>query len=551
MARLMISDLAACDNMDNQAIQRILEIAPSIYRGPGGSIAVLKDGERVAQHAWGYANLEERIPMTSSTLMPICSITKQMVCMVLKDLERNPTPEMAARGPTHEQLSASFRRILRPEITESTGLRLEHLCHMQSGIRDYWAMTMFWGTTPEGKFIIPEHADQVIARTTSLHFPPGSQYSYSNLNFHVLARVLEDVSGQPLGELLRERLFMPAQMATARLGEDTAKLPSPCEGYEGSESSGFVRAINRMQWSGDAGVVATLTDMIEYERYLDQSWADPQSIYQEIAKPPCFANGNPASYGYGLGHGSIGGFKTIGHGGALRGYRLHRLHVPSERLSVVVMLNSEVDAKEMATYVVKEVLHLPKTLNPAITPIDLPPSRTGTFFDPDAQMALELTQGGQNRITISYAISPETLALVDPQSARSETLRVALHDNSIELHRITDNRVTSLRRVAAAQEPPQGQEYTGRYSCGEIDSTFHCTGTGGMLYGSFDGFLGHGPVYPMRYLGEDLWLLAYPRGLDAPAPGHWTLAFQRGAQGTVVGVTMSCWLARKVVFTRS
>ncbi|OOF94127.1 hypothetical protein ASPCADRAFT_397797 [Aspergillus carbonarius ITEM 5010] len=527
-------------------IQDILETVPSRYRGPGGAVAVVKNGELVGEHVWGYADLRNRIPMKTSTLMPICSITKQMLCLILKDLERNPTPEMAKRGNVPQQWSAILRQLVPRELIEDTGLRLDHLYNNQSGIRDYWAMSMFWGTQPEGGFTLAGDAKKALGRTKSLHYQPGTQYSYCNLNFHILARVVEQVSGKALGELLAERLFSPAQMKSASLCADNTKLPPPCVGYEGDESFGYIPAINRTQWSGDAGAVASLEDMVAYERYLDQAWADPQSLYREMAQDPSFEDGTPARYGYGLERMTFGQIATIGHGGAIRGFRLHRIQAPSERLSVVVMLNHQADAAAVAGHILQEALGLPKQ-QPMIS--DPSPSWVGTFFDPDAQLAVEVRLGGPGQIIVTYTGDDETLSLVDECTARSGSTTATVSVDGLSLHRIDDNRHIHAKRIEAGQQPPKG-DYIGQYHCAEVDSTFHCSGEGGMLYGSFGGFLGQGPAELMRYLGDDIWVLMCARGLDAPAPGNWTVVFQRGDHGDITSVVFGCWLARKVTFVR-
>lgn len=530
-------------------IQGLLEKMPSLYRGPGGAVAVLRDGEVVGQHVWGYANLEQRIPMEDSTLMPICSITKQMLCMILVDLERSPTPEMAKRGDMRQQLADALREIVQEEILADTGLDIEDLCNNQSGIRDYWAISMFWGTQPDGVFTLSEDAKKALSRTKSLHFQPGTQYAYSNLNFHILARVVEKVTESTIGDLLAERLFAPARMKTATFCEDNARLPGPCVGYEGNESFGFVPAVNRVQWSGDAGVVASLGDMIAYEQYLDKTWSDEQSLYRAIAKVPTFRDGTPARYGHGLAHTKVGQVDTIGHGGSLRGFCLHRLQVPSERLAIVVMLNHEIDAETIANHVLRVILDMDQPKLSSFNDVKVSQSWLGTFFDPDAQLALTVCDGGSDRVSIRYSDQEETVMLFEANKGRSETMSAIFSVDSIQLHRLDDNRVVNARRVLAPEEPIK-TDYVGQYCCAEIDSLFTCTGTGGMLYGSFEGFLGHGPMHLMRYLGEDIWFLANPRGLDAPAPGDWTVVFQRDATGAVVSVVFGCWLARNVRFKR-
>ncbi|KAE8168367.1 beta-lactamase/transpeptidase-like protein [Aspergillus tamarii] len=495
----------------NANIQDILENVPSRYRGPGGALAVLKDGKLVGEHVWGYADMQNLMPMTPSTLMPICSITKQMVCFIMKDLERHPTPEMVKRGNVSRQFSDALNQMLHPDLTTNTGLKLEHLCNNQSGIRDYWAMSMFWGAHPDSKFRLEDDAKKALDRTRSLHFEPGTQYAYCNLNFHLLARIIEDVSGQSLGDLLAERLFLPAQMKTARLCADNANLPPPCIGYEGTESSGFIPAINRMQWSGDAG----------------------QSVYRAIAQPQSFKDGTLARYGYGLEHNTVRGVATIGHGGALRGFRLHRVHAPSEKLAIVVMLNHQADAAEAAHDIMKGIFDVYKGHIPRPGSVSPSPSWVGTFYDAEAQLAVHIGHGGQGHLTVSYGGSDNTLVCLEENKAQSSNMIGTINGDFLALHRLDDNRVIHANRVAPGPQLPKGH-YFGAYYCAEVDSTFHCTGAGCMLYGQFEGYLGHGPPHLMRYIGEDIWILACPRGLDAPAPGNWTAVFQRDDHGHIL-----------------
>ena len=43
-------------------LDRLLETLPRAFPGPGGAVAVLREGEILARHAWGWANAERRIP---------------------------------------------------------------------------------------------------------------------------------------------------------------------------------------------------------------------------------------------------------------------------------------------------------------------------------------------------------------------------------------------------------------------------------------------------------------------------------------------------------
>ena len=78
-----------------------------------------------------------------------------------------------------------------------------------------------------------------------------------------------------------------------------------------------------------------------------------------IVGSPCepnFADGAPASYGFGLAHMESQGVALTGHGGGLRGWRSQRLHAAKERLSVVVLFNHEAHAREAAFDVLRAAL---------------------------------------------------------------------------------------------------------------------------------------------------------------------------------------------------
>ncbi len=534
-----------------QSISKILEDVPSLYRGPGGAVAVLKDGELVGQQVWGFADLDQRIPMTAETILPICSISKQMLCGLLTDLERNPTPAMKARGEEPaRQLSDQLGEVLNPKMMiQDTGLTIRHLVNMQSGIRDYWALTVLWGAKPEGHFSVTDHGPLMMDRIKSFHFQPGTEYSYSNTNFFVLARVIEIVAQQPLAGLLAERIFTPTGMATARLCAHTAEHPPPCIGYEGDETQGFYPATNCIEWAGDAGIVASLVDMSAYEHFLDGSRNDPQGWYRTNSEQQQFKDGASADYGYGLAREVVGGVTTIRHGGGLRGYRLSRLYAPEPRISIVVLLNQEHGEPEViSNYILKRALAVPEAKHEVVHPGQ---EWAGTYLDPDTQLAITVTTGVAGELLVKYHRKAEKIRVVEPFRAQSDDMVATLEGNLLHIHVPKDNRLIHAQRVATTKLAANSSDIHGQYYCAEIVSVFHCSGSGGMLYGSFDGFLGQGPVHLIRSLGDDVWALACPRAMDSAPPGDWTVVVHRDNNDIVTGVTIGCCLARKLEFLKT
>lgn len=529
--------------------QRSLEEVPSKFRCPGGAVAVIREGELAGQHAWGFANIDQRIPMTTQTIFPICSISKQMVCLLYAGLSQGDEGQKF-----RDAVDQALRELLPQNLTANKDLTPDRLMTMQSGIRDYWALTVLWGATPSDRFSIYQDAPEALRRLGNFHFAPGTLMSYSNSNFMVLGLAIEKATGKTLSALLDAHLFKPAGMSTATLRPDTARLPPPCVGYEGSEDMGYIPYQNRIEWAADAGVQASLEDMIAYEKFIDRAHNEDHTPYATIAKEASFIDGNAAFYGYGLTHATMANTKAVGHSGGLAGFRLRRLYSAEKRVSVMVMLNSESDPEEIAEFVLTQVVDPAHSNEDKEDHKRIEVSWTGHYLNEEASLAVVVKQDRPGELSITYGPSPEKLKLQSDTHASSKSMDVTFESGKLSVKRPQENHNFEARRLAAADSKEVKRDTaacTGTYYSSEIDSTFRCysSGSQGLLYGSFDGYLGKGPVHLMRHVGENVWLLACHRSLDAPAPGNWTVVFDDGERPGKV--TIGCWLARNIEFTKT
>lgn len=511
---------------------------PLTYRGPGGVAAVIKDGQVIVSHVWGFADVEQRIAMSADTLMPICSISKEFTCAVLL----SEVEDLSA-------LEAELMEYL-PNL-KGTRPTIAQLCNNQSGLRDYWALSTVCGADPEGVFT-SEHARHLLGLIRTTHFEPGSYYSYSNSNFRLLSFLLEKRTGRSLANLLRETVFVPAQMRTAGLFSNTAEMPGDGVGYEGNIQVGFFPATNRIDWSGDAGICATLDDMIAWEKYIDASRDDVTGIYASISAPQSFSDGNPASYGFGLVHGNISGIKFTGHGGALRGWRCQRIYAADERLSVVVMFNHESNAYAAAEMLMRSALGKTKSQRPVH---DADPQWIGNYYDPQTGLSLTLSpalasgpefERSSVQILARFATSPEIMVQQADGTLHSPSMQLRWEGDDIYLTRPAENLTAKLQRITGSAI----LDLKGRYYCDELQADFVVEERGDVFYAAFEGFLGKGSMQPLYPAGKDMWLLPCQRGLDAPAPGDWTVKVERNALGQIDGLSVGCWLARGLSYKK-
>jgi CubicO group peptidase (beta-lactamase class C family) len=139
---LLTHDLAA-------RLELAVERLTTAYPGPGGACAVLKDGEVLARHAWGFINAERRIAFTPRSLFRMCSITKQFTCAAVLDA-------FADMSVLDEDVRARLPRL------EGAAPGALQLAHNQSGLRDYWAVAMLHGSPAEAPFGDAEAAQPAV-----------------------------------------------------------------------------------------------------------------------------------------------------------------------------------------------------------------------------------------------------------------------------------------------------------------------------------------------------------------------------------------------------
>lgn len=514
--------------IDRAGLDRALDGLAQRYRGPGGVAGVVKDGTVIARRAWGYADLAEWRPMRAETRLPICSISKQFTCGILLDRVGDPA---RLDGRVAEYLPKFSGAI--PTVRQ--------LCDNQSGLRDYWALTVLQGAEPAQEF---RRADALplIARMKSGHFPPGTAYSYCNCNFRIVSELIEAETGRSLAELYAERIFAPAGMATAVLTSDTRYPEDGVVGYEGNDATGFFAAANGIFWIGDAGISASLDDMLAWEAHIDATRDDAEGLYRRLSSPPVYGDGTPATYGYGLSHETVAGRAVTGHGGALRGFRAQRFHMPSERLSVVVMFNHEASAHEAAEVLLRAALgHAPQKGRK-------PEGWAGQWLDPESGLLLRVSEDAEG-LELRFATSPDRLLPGEDGVARGPGVALRRDGGGLVMDRTADNLLVRAEPLAPVEQA-DSRDLAGRYWSEELEAALEIESRDGGAYVGFDGMLGRGPMERMHPAGKDVWVVATRRSMDAPAPGDWTVQVRRDAAGAVAGLTLGCWLARGITYAR-
>lgn len=170
---------------------------------PGGQVLIRQGGQFVYDRCFGYADIENRLPVTDDSVFHVASVSKQLTVFAVLLLQEDGLLD----------IDKDVREYIPELIRFDEPVTVRNLINNDSGIRDIWTLEMARGVRIDDT-ITQKDAITIIASQTQLNFPPETQYMYSNSNFVLLAEIAEKVSGKSLNDFLRERVFGPLGMTS-------------------------------------------------------------------------------------------------------------------------------------------------------------------------------------------------------------------------------------------------------------------------------------------------------------------------------------------------
>jgi CubicO group peptidase (beta-lactamase class C family) len=256
--------------------------------GFAGTVLVELDGKIVISKGYGFRNLELNEKNTPNTIFDIGSLTKQFTSAAILKLE------MQGKLTTSDTITKYFKNV---PIDKST-ITIHDLLRHQSGLEG-----------EVGKDYEPI-SDQDFIETVMksiLKFKVGSDYSYSNIGYSLLALIIEKVTGQTYEQYLYENLWIPSGMETTGYSRPNFDADLIAIGY-GKNYMNWGRPTEK-KWDGKApyrhllgngGILSTSEDMFKWHKSLLTENILSKEAKGKLYHPSIRANENSnAIYAYG------------------------------------------------------------------------------------------------------------------------------------------------------------------------------------------------------------------------------------------------------------
>jgi CubicO group peptidase (beta-lactamase class C family) len=287
----------------------------------GISVLVHKNGETVYRGNFGYANLNEKKPMSDSTIFRVFSMTKPITAVALMTLFDEGKFQLDDKVSKYipefkgAMVYNSDTKIPEPQIEEMT---IRHLLTHTSGLTYGWDQkayvdSLYRATGASGWDGTIGEKVKILA-ALPLKYQPGTKWEYG-LSIDVAGYLVEVLSGIPLDVYMKTKIFDPLKMNDTGFFVPEDKH-SRFSGMNSIKSDSLIEASGEMSeafkkpvtlFSGGGGLVSTLNDYLTFcKMLLNNGELDGVRIITESAAKMIMTNQLPEGIiyaekkGYGL-----------------------------------------------------------------------------------------------------------------------------------------------------------------------------------------------------------------------------------------------------------
>lgn len=330
--------------------------------GIGASIIV--DKKVVWTNGYGFADKENRILFTPSTIMNVASIAKTFtgVC-IMKAVEEG---KVSLDEDINNYLPF---KVINPNFPNEK-ITLRHLATHTSGITDrhpfYGDSTYFYGgRKPEllGSFLKNyfEQNGKHYSKDNFLNATPGTNRDYCNIGAGLAGYIIELQTGQTLNEYAKKNIFHPLKMQNSGWALNEINITNHSKLYEKKGDSIVQIQLYEMTTYPDGGIRTSVDDLSKFfvsllneGKYKNTSILKSETVkemlrfqHTETNKPK---NVDIKKLNQGIFWATKLGATRIGHNGSDQGVRTFMLSDLNKEFAVILFFNTKLDDKDEGLY---------------------------------------------------------------------------------------------------------------------------------------------------------------------------------------------------------
>lgn len=303
---------------------------------PGLIAAVHQGDELIWSQAYGLADVEKNIPLTTEHHVRIASQSKMFTATAIFVLAEQGL--LHVDDPVVKYVDW-FRSDADPDLERVTVRQL--LCHGAGLTRDS-ADARFWD---EHDFPTDKELREVVSGA-KLVFPSNTRFKYSNIGYGVLGAVIESVSGESFASFVRQSILSPLGLDETEadiaervpdamaVGYGPSHLRLPRVAYPNIPTKALQPATGFFSTVADLCTFASAHFLGNEQLLSDVTKRDMQKIQWQMP-----LDGQDYASGFDLVH--LSGRPIWGHRGAFPGYMSCTRFDPEQKIAVSVVVTAQ------------------------------------------------------------------------------------------------------------------------------------------------------------------------------------------------------------------
>lgn len=215
-----------------------------------------------------------------------------------------------------------------PQIANADSISLEMLLNHRSGIHNFTDDPSYTQIMHK-----PQSRADMLKRFAALEpdFSPNSDFKYSNTNYVLASYILEDIYGQPIADILEEKIARPFKLEQTYFFETEKRSSKELDSYYWTGEWNALPSTHPSLPLGAGGIVSQVEELCQFMRLLHRA--------EFISKASVAKMKGDESYGLGLMQFPFYERRAYGHNGGIDGFQSHASYFPEEDLAIALCLN--------------------------------------------------------------------------------------------------------------------------------------------------------------------------------------------------------------------
>lgn len=286
-----------------------------------GVLRITYKGNVIYEKCMGYSNYAQKILFTGNSMFTFYSLSKPLCAIGLLKLYDKGLLSLEDHPSKYVPEASDF----------DTQVTIRSMLQHSSGMPDLLKQSVF-----RDQYKDESDIRKLIKAVSEfpMVFAPDTASEYANINYNVIALIIENIAGISYQEYMRKEVFEPLGMDTAIIDNPGLDIAFRVQGYD-INGNALVPADRNIEWMLGAGdVIGTVDDVYCLNKAVKYRKLLKQETWERVLTPSKLS-----PFGFGCSITNWHNKKRITHTGGHVGFRNLHIQLPEDDFDIILLSN--------------------------------------------------------------------------------------------------------------------------------------------------------------------------------------------------------------------